>query len=99
MFPLGGADDRIPPGRRCRVFRTDDAGDSWQALAEGLPGEDHYGVVLRDALRTDDLAAAGIYFGTRTGEVYASNDEGGHWSPVLSHLPDVLCVRAAVIAD
>ncbi|MEE1823482.1 exo-alpha-sialidase [Streptomyces sp. BE20] len=99
VFPLGGADDRIPPDRRCRVFRTADGGDSWQPLADGLPGGDHYGVVLRDALRTDDADPAGLYFGTRTGEVYASHDEGERWSPLVSHLPDVLCVRAAVVAD
>ncbi|MFJ6616837.1 WD40/YVTN/BNR-like repeat-containing protein [Kitasatospora sp. NPDC091335] len=98
LFPLGGADDRIPPGRRCRVFRTNDGGTSWQQLAEGLPGEDHYGIVLRDALRTDDADPAGIYFGNRTGDVYGSRDEGESWSLLLSHLPDVLCVRAAVVA-
>ncbi|MFD8084801.1 WD40/YVTN/BNR-like repeat-containing protein [Kitasatospora sp. NPDC059722] len=98
LFPLGGSGDRIPPGRRCRVFRTEDAGDSWQPLADGLPGEDHYGIVLRDALRTDDADPAGIYFGNRTGDVYASHDEGDSWTLLKSHLPDVLCVRAAVIS-
>ncbi|MFD8756622.1 WD40/YVTN/BNR-like repeat-containing protein [Kitasatospora sp. NPDC059577] len=98
LVPLGGSDDRIPPGRRCRVFRTNDGGDSWQELADGLPGEDHYGIVLRDALRTDDADPAGIYFGNRTGDVYGSRDEGESWSLLLSHLPDVLCVRAAVVA-
>jgi photosystem II stability/assembly factor-like uncharacterized protein len=97
VFPLDGADNRMPPGRHCRVFRTEDAGDSWQPLARGLPGEDHYGVVLRDALRTDDADPAGLYFGNRNGEVHASADEGESWRLLVSHLPDVLCVRAAVI--
>lgn len=97
LFPLGGSDDRIPPGHRCRVFRTTDAGTSWEQLADGLPGQDHYGIVLRDALRTDDADPAGIYFGNRTGDVYGSRDEGGTWSLLVSHLPDVLCLRAAVV--
>jgi hypothetical protein len=45
----------------------------------------------------DDADPAGIYFGTRNGEVYASADEGDHWSLIAEHLPDVLCVRAAVV--
>ena len=39
----------------------------------------------------------GVYFGTRSGEVYASRDEGDSWSSVAAHLPDVLCVRAAEV--
>jgi hypothetical protein len=45
----------------------------------------------------DDVDPAGIYFGTRNGEVYASADEGEHWSQVAAHLPDVLSVRAALV--
>ncbi|MGW6919381.1 WD40/YVTN/BNR-like repeat-containing protein [Kitasatospora sp. NPDC054939] len=97
LFPLGGAGDRIPPDRRCRVYRTADAGGSWLPLDRGLPDEDHYGVVLRDALRTDDAEPAGLYFGNRNGDVWASADEGANWRLLVSHLPDVLCVRAAVI--
>ena len=57
----------------------------------------HYGTVLRDALCTDDADPAGVYFGNRNGEVYASADDGDSWQQLASHLPDVLCVRAAVI--
>jgi hypothetical protein len=46
----------------------------------------------------DDAETAGVYFGTRTGEVFASRDEGASWTSVLRHLPDVLCVRAATVA-
>ncbi len=53
--------------------------------------------MLRDALCVDDADPAGVYFGSRTGEVYASADEGDSWQQVAAHLPDVLCVRAAVI--
>lgn len=97
-FPLVSDFDRMPPGRACRVFRTDDAGASWTPLTGGLPQQDYYGSVLRDAMCTDDGGPAGVYFGTRNGEVYASVDDGEQWTLLAEHLPDVLCVRAAVVA-
>jgi photosystem II stability/assembly factor-like uncharacterized protein len=98
VFPINADADRVPAGHRCRVFRTADAGRSWEPLTTGLPQEDHYGTVLRDALCTDDNDPAGVYFGNRNGEVYASADDGDSWQQLAAHLPDVLCVRAAVIA-
>jgi len=61
-----------------------------------LPGE-FYATVMRDAMCVDDAPTTGIYFGTRSGSVFASADEGGSWSEIATHLPDVLCVRAAVL--
>ncbi|MFB7664301.1 WD40/YVTN/BNR-like repeat-containing protein [Kitasatospora sp. NPDC056138] len=98
LFPLDADYARLPAARRCRVFRTRDAGASWHPLSDGLPAEDHYGVVLRDALCTDDGEPAGVYFGNRNGEVYGSADEGDSWALLTSHLPDVLCVRAAELS-
>ncbi len=97
VFPVNDGSDRYAPDFRCRVYRTEDAGTSWSPLDDGLPGGRHYGIVLRDALCTDDNDPAGVYFGTRNGEVYASADEGDSWRQVAAHLPDVLCVRAAVV--
>jgi photosystem II stability/assembly factor-like uncharacterized protein len=100
LFPIEADIDREPAGRTCRVYRTRDAGESWQPLSEGLPDEPDYGVVLRDALTVDNADAdgvAGVYFGNRSGEVYASPDEGEHWVQVAAHLPDVLSVRAVVL--
>lgn len=97
VFPLSADAYRMPPDHRCRVYRTEDAGGSWTALSDGLPADPSYGVVLRDALCTDDTDPGGVYFGNRNGEVYASADQGDSWQQVVSHLPDVLCVRAAVV--
>ncbi|MEU0658257.1 WD40/YVTN/BNR-like repeat-containing protein [Streptomyces lavendulocolor] len=97
VFPITADSDRVPAQRRCRVYRTSDAGGSWEALSAGLPEGDHYGTVLRDAMCTDDADPAGVYFGNRNGELYASADDGDSWRLLASHLPDVLCVRAAVI--
>ncbi|MQY11744.1 hypothetical protein SRB5_18630 [Streptomyces sp. RB5] len=97
VFPIEADSDRVPAGRRCRVYRTADAGGSWEALSAGLPAEDHYGTVLRDALCVDDADPAGVYFGNRNGELFASADDGDSWRQLAAHLPDVLCVRAAVI--
>ncbi|MFC8507829.1 WD40/YVTN/BNR-like repeat-containing protein [Streptomyces sp. NPDC057411] len=97
VFPINADSDRVPAGHRCRVYRTTDAGESWEPLTKGLPEGDHYGTVLRDALCTDDGDPAGVYFGNRNGEVYASADDGDSWQLLAEHLPDVLCVRAAVI--
>jgi len=96
-FPLEADGMRFPPGRQARVYRSQDAGATWEPLSEGLPSTPFYPAVLRDAMSADDAYPAGIYFGTRSGEVYASNDEGESWQQVASHLPDVLCVRAAVV--
>jgi photosystem II stability/assembly factor-like uncharacterized protein len=97
VFPLVADAGRLPPDGRCRVYRTSDAGSSWEALTAGLPQHGFHSVVLRDGLTVDDADPIGIYFGTRSGEVYASSDEGDSWSAVAQHLPDVRCVRAAVV--
>jgi hypothetical protein len=96
-FPLNPM-GRFPSDEHCRVFRSTDAGASWEPLARGLPEGAYHGAVLRDAMSTDRFDPAGIYFGTRLGEVYASPDDGDSWNLVASHVPDVLSVRAAVIA-
>ncbi|MCY0941722.1 MULTISPECIES: WD40/YVTN/BNR-like repeat-containing protein [Streptomyces] len=99
LFPLNADSDRVPAGHRCRVFRTQDAGATWEPLSKGLPDGDHYGTVLRDALCTDDADPAGVYFGNRNGELYASHDDGDSWQLLAGHLPDVLCVRAATLGQ
>jgi hypothetical protein len=53
--------------------------------------------VLRDALDTDAASPAGVYFGTRSGKLYASRDDGDSWSLVADGLPPVVCVKAAMV--
>jgi hypothetical protein len=96
VIPLVADAQRVPPEGRLRVHRTRDGGETWQELGDGLP-DDTWTVVLRDAACTDRNDPTGIYFGTRDGCVYASPDEGDHFTVVASHLPDVLCLRAAEI--
>lgn len=96
-FPIIDGADRVPPDHACRVFRTDDGGKSWTALGAGLPQQEYFDIVLRDAMCTDQADPAGVYFGTRNGQVFASADEGESWAEVAGHLPGVLCVRAALV--
>jgi hypothetical protein len=67
-------------------------------LSKGLPQEGAYETVLRDALDTDTADPAGVYFGTRSGKVFASADDGDSWALVAEGLPPVLAVKAAVVA-
>lgn len=94
-FPLTSDMNRYPADGRCRVYRSADAGATWTALGDGLPEGGFWSVVLRDAMCTDGMDPAGVYFGTRSGAVYASRDDGEHWQPVVTHLPDILSVRSA----
>jgi len=55
--------------------------------------------VLRDALATDTLDPAGVYFGTRNGKLYASKDGGSSWRLAVDGLPSITCVRAVVVDD
>jgi photosystem II stability/assembly factor-like uncharacterized protein len=96
-FPLVADALRFPPEGRCRVYRSEDAGETWTGLSNGLPTDGFFSAVMRDAMCVDDADPAGVYFGSRSGEIWASPDEGDNWLPVAEHLPDVFSLRAAVI--
>jgi hypothetical protein len=97
IVPLESDEFRCTPEARLRVYRTRDAGASWEPLTAGLPQEGAYETVLRDAMDTDDLPSAGVYFGTRSGKLFASADAGDSWQALAEGLPPIVCVRAAVV--
>lgn len=99
IVPEESDEFRCAPDGRLRVYRTRNAGASWEPLARGLPQKGAYETVLRDALTTDSLDPAGVYFGTRSGSVYGSVDEGKNWKKILEGLPAVVCVKSAVIGE
>jgi len=97
-IPLNGAElGRFVPDAAAAVWRTRDAGANWQRLGEGLPQSDAYLTVLREAMASDRLDPAGVYFGTESGHVYASNDEGERWSLIADNLPAVWSVDTVVL--
>jgi photosystem II stability/assembly factor-like uncharacterized protein len=98
LVPLNGdVLGRYVPDARAAVWRTRDAGDHWQALREGLPQENAFYGVLRQAMAADRLQPAGIYFGTNTGRLYASADEGDSWKCIAEHLPVITSVETLVV--
>ncbi len=98
LIPLTADSYRVPIEGAAKVWRTRDAGESWEPLGNGLPQRGAYFSVLRDAFTSDSLDPAGLYFGTRGGQIFASADEGESWRSIADWLPAVLCVKAAVIA-
>jgi len=96
VIPLVGGEDRVTPEGRVRVYETRDAGATWTARTDGLPQQDAYLTVLRQAF---DRAGAGpsleLYFGATSGDVFASADAGATWSSAARYLPPVYSVRAA----
>ena len=100
VFPMDGSDvwPRTAPGGRPAVYRTRDAGASWERQDAGLPREHAYLTVLRQALAADSHDPVGVYFGTTSGQVWASRDEGARWSCIAEHLPHVFSVEVAELA-
>ncbi|WP_380167990.1 WD40/YVTN/BNR-like repeat-containing protein [Jannaschia sp. R86511] len=94
VVPLVADGERVPPGARLAVHRSTDAGRTWTALTDGLP-ERCFNAVLRDAACVDTDDPAGVYLGTRGGDVYASSGDG--FVTVADGLPDVLSLRAGVV--
>jgi photosystem II stability/assembly factor-like uncharacterized protein len=83
---------------KLRVYRSRTGGNDWEALTKGLPQENCYVNVLRDAMAVDTLDPCGIYFGTSGGQVYCSADAGDSWSPIVRDLPGVLSVEVQTLA-
>jgi hypothetical protein len=99
ILPIESDEFRCTPEGCLRVYRTRNAGRSWEALTRGLPQKGAYETVLRDAMTADSLDPVGIYFGTRSGLLYGSSDEGKTWKKILEGLPAVVCVKSAVVGE
>jgi photosystem II stability/assembly factor-like uncharacterized protein len=97
VIPLDPGHGRTMPDGKAAVWRTRDAGNSWQRLDRGLPQRDAHLGVLREGMAIDSLDEPGLYFGTSTGQVFASADEGESWSEIASYLPAISSVEVAVI--
>ena len=98
-IPVESDEFRCSCDGRLRVYRTRNAGSSWEPLMRGLPQKGAYETVLRDALTADSFEPAGIYFGTRSGQLFGSLDDGRNWEKVVDGLPSIVCVRAAMVQD
>lgn len=93
-YPLAGDDFRYAPDGRVRVYCTRDGGERWEGLDRGLPTEPRFTNVLRGAMSVDLLDPCGVYVGTTSGHVFASNDRGENWTELPCTLPKILCVEA-----
>jgi photosystem II stability/assembly factor-like uncharacterized protein len=80
-----------------QVFRSRTGGNEWEPLTKGLPQENCYVNVLRDAMAVDTLDDCGIYFGTTGGQVYCSSNGGDSWQPIVHDLPAVLSVEVQTL--
>jgi hypothetical protein len=89
---------RMSVDGRFSVWRSRDAGETWQRLGQGLPEQAHL-VVLRDAMATDTLPDTGLYVGTNTGQLFHTRDAGDTWQLLADYLPPILSVEAAVLQD
>jgi photosystem II stability/assembly factor-like uncharacterized protein len=97
VIPLDPLHARTMPEGKAAVWRTRDAGSSWEKLTNGLPQDDAHLGVLRAAMTTDREEEPGVYFGTSTGQLFASVDEGDSWTQLADYLPTIWSVEVATI--
>jgi photosystem II stability/assembly factor-like uncharacterized protein len=97
VVPITSDSHHFPPDGKLRVFRSRTGGNEWEALSDGLPQNNCYVNVLRDAMAIDSLDSCGVYFGTTGGQVYASADAGDSWTPIVRDLPAVLSVEVQTL--
>ena len=98
VVPIKSDSEHYPPEGKLRVYRSKQGGDEWEALTQGLPQENCYVNILRDAMAVDTLDSCGIYFGTTGGQIYCSPDGGDHWQAIARDLPPVLSVEVQTLA-
>jgi BNR/Asp-box repeat len=94
VLPLKSDGFRVCPDGKLAVYRTSDSFEGWECLDNGLPSENCFETILRDGMAVDSNETTGIYFGTRNGKIWGSNNAGGEWKLLFDSLPAVLNVKA-----
>jgi hypothetical protein len=99
VFPMNGDDvwPRTSPDGIPGAFVTRNGGKTWTRQATGMPENQAWWTVKRQALATDGQKTAGVYFGTTSGELWGSRDEGERWSCIARHLPEIYAVETAEV--
>jgi len=97
VFPMDGTMvwPRTSPGGVPSAYVTRNGGKSWKRLDRGMPAREAWWTVKRQAMTADRRDPLGLYFGTTSGEIWASRDEGERWAPIARHLPEIYAVEAA----
>ena len=100
VFPMDGTEvwPRTSVGGKPAAYRTRDGGKTWQRLDRGLPREQAWFTVFRQAMTGDAWDPVGLYFGTTAGEIWGSNDEGESWTQLARNLPRVHAIETASFA-
>jgi hypothetical protein len=97
VVPIKSDSEHFPPDGKLRVYRSRTGGNDWEALTKGLPQENCYVNVFRDAMCVDQLDPCGIYFGTTGGQVYGSANGGDSWQAIVRDFPAVLSVEVQTL--
>ncbi len=97
VFPMDGTSvwPRVSPGGKPAAYRSVNGGRTWQRQASGMPTAQAWWTVKRQAMTADNAATVGVYFGTTSGEVWGSRDEGRTWKCLARHLPEIYAVEPA----
>ncbi len=95
VFPMDGTTvwPRTSPGGRPAVHVTHDGGETWQRQSNGMPADQAWWTVKRQAMTADRQDSVGLYFGTTSGELWQSRDEGRQWTCLARHLPEIYSVE------
>jgi photosystem II stability/assembly factor-like uncharacterized protein len=98
VVPIKSDAEHFPLDGKLCVYRSRTGGNEWEALSNGLPQQNCYVNVLRDAMAVDSLDSCGVYFGTTGGQVYMSPNGGDNWSAIVRDLPAVLSVEVQTLS-
>jgi photosystem II stability/assembly factor-like uncharacterized protein len=101
VLPMDGTDvwPRTSPGGKPAVYGTRNGGETWERLDAGMPREQAWWTVKRQAMCADAGDPVGLYFGTTSGELWAAADEGRNWRCIARHLPEIYAVEAAELRE
>jgi photosystem II stability/assembly factor-like uncharacterized protein len=99
VFPMDGSTvwPRVSPEGKPCTYVTRNGGKSWQRLDSGFPESQAWWTVKRQAMTADARDPVGLYFGTTSGELWMSRDEGSRWSCIARNLPEIYAVEAAEV--